>query len=211
MEAMDTKDKCEYFKYLSTCHREILQGRFAAEWRTLTFTLAFYVLPIATIFHKDFSPPNQTAAFVVLMAAYLAVAVVSIGFLRSLHNANSSNRDFAERAEDAIDHLLIGKEPEGLVLTERGGIAQGIFRHQTGVDLHIGTRRMWAWWWEVAIIIVFAVSSSIVVLCKMDSTRGDCASGARTYGTSSDSYPQRPQATSLRNPDAAGPGPSAVN
>jgi len=45
-------DKCEYLKYLSTCHRDILTGRITAEWRTLTFTLGYYVLPLATIFKR---------------------------------------------------------------------------------------------------------------------------------------------------------------
>jgi hypothetical protein len=153
---MEAKDQCENLQYLSTCHRKILEGRFAAEWRALTFTLAYYILPVATIFNKDFSPPNKPMAYSVLIFAHMLVAIVSIGFLRSIHKANSSNRNFAERAEDLIEDIIKGKNV----------VSIEIFHDKVTHDRHVGIRRIWAWWWEMAIILVFAILSSIIVLCK---------------------------------------------
>lgn len=95
-------------------------------------------------------------AYSVLIFAHLLVAIVSIGFLRSIHKANSANRNFAERAEDLIEDIIKGKTDVNI----------DIFHDKVTHDRHIGHRRIWAWWWEMAIILVFAILSSIIVLCK---------------------------------------------
>lgn len=153
---MDPKDKCEYLKYLSSCHRNILNGRFSVEWRALTFTLGYYILPIATIFNKDFSPPHKPIAFFVLIIAHVLVAILSIGFLRSLHKANAKNRIFAERAEMTIEEILSGKDC----------IQINVFHQKAINNGSDGPRIMWAWWWQVAIILMFAAISCVIVLCR---------------------------------------------
>ena len=133
-------------RFVSKTHRKALDARRSYEWKTVTATLAFYVLVSAASLRETLVP-HGLVQHALVACGIAAVAATSIYYLRSLHNANQINKDIAHAAENT----LINRTEDKNLIAARDAAAK------------VGTKN-WSLVGEASTIVAFAVACLVLLL-----------------------------------------------
>ena len=160
------KDSFEQFKFIAETHRKALDTRREYEWKTLTMTVAFYVLAAAATYADDFHIPNLKWAYQIAWVVSLSVCVLSITYLLMLHRANDDNKGIAEAAEN----LIIDSTESSSILNARNKARNRRTQNRKGARLILpaAIRHRWSFIWQAITIFAFAITATHLALIAPD-------------------------------------------
>lgn len=152
-----TAKQIDILKFISTIHRAEMARRSAIEWSAFISTLTVLVL-FAYSVHEDKLHIAESGNWIgVVYAAPLAVATLTIFYLKSMHRANGVNKRFAEHAED----VLMGRKfVDGLC--KSGALFSDLGCVKCGDKTCCGTN--WSLLWQVLLLLLFAALSTWLVI-----------------------------------------------
>lgn len=169
MPREEGKELTENLRHLSAIHREQFNKRRKYEWRAFTTVLSFYVLVVAAYYSGNFSLPSRWYVTLALWTVSLGLATATCLYLRSMHEANSINKKFAEAAENAI-------------IDQSGLQSLRLERDKLGSSGMVNKGLNWSLRWQMIFILCFAVITGLLLTMRTTklSSRETAMAGSNT-------------------------------
>lgn len=154
---MNDREKIEVLQFIATQHRTEFENRRKVEWRVVILCLTFYVVALAMKLRPGSEIPN--ISWLVVMLGFLSIALVTVIFSLHIHRAHAINKEFAERAENTIQDILTGGNPDYKNLFTKPDAADSIYtliRH--------GKHGMYGWRFQSLMIFLLALLSTFLFI-----------------------------------------------
>lgn len=143
---MDQNEQFDALKYLSETHRLLHEKRQKYEWKIIFAVLTFFVATVGAVYSQKVYLPEGGLIKGIIWILLLSFALVTVGFLRSIHTANGRNKSFAEDVERQI-MALANKQPVSDV-----AFSMKKFR-----------KTYWAFYWQDFLTILLAVAAATML------------------------------------------------
>lgn len=143
-----TPSKEARLKYIARTHRREVDTRRRYEWRTITATMAFYVLSAAAAL-KDGSPRFESLGQrTTVWMIWIALVFAAIFYLYGLLKADRFNRRVAHAAENELIRQLDVKALTDLLPSQGAAVAGPPW---------------WAVIWPIAAMLITAATSAAII------------------------------------------------
>lgn len=146
---MGQNERFDALKFLSETHRALHEKRQKYEWKIIFAVLTFFVASVGAVYSQKVCLPGGVLVTVLIWVIFLSFALVTVGFLRSIHTANARNKSFAEDVERQITALANQQQLNNISYSTQG------FR-----------KTYWAFYWQAFLIILLAVTAATMLTCS---------------------------------------------
>lgn len=140
-----TPSKEARLKYVAQVHRREVTIRRRYEWRTISATLAFFVLSAAASLKTDAPRPKGDLQIAAVWIVWLLLAAAAIAYVQGLLKANEFNRGLAHAAENELIRQL---DLDAL---------------NKALEKKTGSTPWWAILWPSAAVVLSALTSAAII------------------------------------------------
>ena len=148
---MDPEERAKALASISETHRHAFDERRSYEWKVVTAVITIDVLAVAARYAGKLSFDTNAIAIVVVAMSALLLGLVSIGYLRHMHEKNELNKRLYHAAENELINLIASKQ-----------LSAALYDVQNAPTANPN----WSRNWEFAIIFLFGASAVLLIIAK---------------------------------------------
>ena len=156
---MGQNERFDALKFLSETHRSLHEKRQKYEWKIIFAVLTLFVASVGAVYSQKVCLPEGGLIKAIIWVLFLSFALVTVGFLRSIHTANARNKSFAEDVEGQI-RALVNQQPVSDVT-----FSMEKFR-----------KSYWAFYWQAFLTIFLSVVAATLLTCLKPMVLNDAKS-----------------------------------